>query len=177
MIKTILNTVIGNLNWVKISIIASVLLFIGGVIYSGYSYVDNLATENTELTDKNARLEESNRTLEQAIKDQQAAIDALNRDIQLMNEVQTQTLKDFAASRNRVSILENKLRDHELGFLASQKPALVENIINSATADIGRCFEIATGSPLTSSEINATLKSEINSECFDIANPNYQPND
>jgi hypothetical protein len=36
-------------------------------------------------------------------------------------------------------------------------------------------MEISMGAKLTEKEINATKKSEINSECSDIANPNYEP--
>ena len=38
-----------------------------------------------------------------------------------------------------------------------------------------RCVEIASGAPLTEKEKTATKKSEINSECPSIANPNYVP--
>ena len=57
-----------------------------------------------------------------------------------------------------------------------QKPNLVENIINNATDDVNRCFEILSGSPLTLEEIDATKQSEINASCPAIANPNYNPN-
>ena len=38
-----------------------------------------------------------------------------------------------------------------------------------------RCIEIASGAELTEAEKNATKKSEINTECPSIANPNYIP--
>jgi hypothetical protein len=36
-------------------------------------------------------------------------------------------------------------------------------------------MEISMGAPLTEDEKNATKKSEINPECWNIANPSYQP--
>ena len=51
---------------------------------------------------------------------------------------------------------------------------LVEKIINKGSDRATRCVEIAGGSPLTEKEINATKKSEINTECPSIANPNYE---
>ena len=36
-------------------------------------------------------------------------------------------------------------------------------------------LKLQCGSPLTEKEINATKKSEINTECPSIANPNYIP--
>ena len=40
---------------------------------------------------------------------------------------------------------------------------------------IHRRLEIASGAELTEAEKNATKKSEINTECPSIANPNYVP--
>ena len=68
-----------------------------------------------------------------------------------------------------------KYEEHEIGALAQAKPALVEKIVDNATQDVLRCFEIESGSPLTQEEINATRPSEINTSCPDIANPNYRP--
>ena len=50
----------------------------------------------------------------------------------------------------------------------------IEKIINKGSDRATRCVEIAGGSPLTEKEINATKKSEINTECPSIANPNYE---
>jgi hypothetical protein len=57
--------------------------------------------------------------------------------------------------------------------LAEAKPGLVENIVNKASDNAARCFEILTGAELTESERSATKKSEINPSCPDVANPNY----
>ena len=70
-------------------------------------------------------------------------------------------------------------------FLKNKIPVLLEKpisdninsakkIINSASERAQRCVEIASGAPLTEQEINATKKSEINTECPSIANPNYK---
>jgi hypothetical protein len=65
--------------------------------------------------------------------------------------------------------------NRDIGKLAIKKPGLVEPIINGASERAKRCVEIASGSPLTEAELNATKKSEINTECPSIANPNYIP--
>ena len=62
----------------------------------------------------------------------------------------------------------------DFGKLANEKPKLVEKLVNRGSVRAGRCIEIAGGSPLTEKEINATKKSEINTECPSIANPNYE---
>ena len=68
---------------------------------------------------------------------------------------------------------EAKVRD--IGKLAVERSRSVERVINNASDKAMRCVEIAMGSPLTEKEINATKRSEINSECPSIANPNYNP--
>ena len=59
--------------------------------------------------------------------------------------------------------------------LRLKKPGLTFEIINKGSTNANRCSEIAMGSPLTEKEKNATKKSENNSECPSIANPNYVP--
>ena len=64
-------------------------------------------------------------------------------------------------------------KNRDVGKLAIQRTESIERITNGASALATRCIEIASGSPLTEEEKNATKKSEINSECPSIANPNY----
>ena len=66
-------------------------------------------------------------------------------------------------------------KNRDVGKLAIAKTKSIERITNGASALATRCIEIASGSPLTEKEKNATKKSEINSECPSIANPNYVP--
>ena len=66
-------------------------------------------------------------------------------------------------------------KKRDIGKLAIERSKAIERIINSASDKAARCIEIASGSPLTEQEINATLKSQINTECPSIANPNYVP--
>jgi len=162
-------------NWRIIAVVV-VFLTIGGSIYAGYHYVSNLQTENIRLAAENSTLVSNMAQLENALESQQRTIDTLQEDIELQGRLLTQTRKDFQEARNSVSQLIERLAKHELGFLANERPGLVENIINNASDEILRCFEIISGSPLTQQEKNATLPSEINSECPEIANPNFRGN-
>ena len=63
----------------------------------------------------------------------------------------------------------------DIGKSSVKKPGRIKKIINKGTRDAYRCIAIASGAPLTESELNATKKSETNSQCSDIANPNYVP--
>src|SRR6056300_1287849 len=66
-------------------------------------------------------------------------------------------------------------KDRDIGKLAIDRTKVIERIINKGSDNATRCIEIASGSPLTESEKNATKKSEINPECPSIANPKYIP--
>ena len=71
--------------------------------------------------------------------------------------------------------LAKKLGRHELDILAENKPGLVVKIINRASQNELRCFELQTGSPHTEEELQANKRSQLNSECPTLANPNYTP--
>ena len=82
---------------------------------------------------------------------------------------------EFKALDQRFNKINGKGEVRDIGKLAEEKAKLVERVINKATNKAMRCVEIAMGSPLTEEERNATKKSEINTECPSLANPNYVP--
>ena len=80
--------------------------------------------------------------------------------------------------KEEIYSINNKLKisnffQNNPDFINSVK--LVEKLINKGSERATRCVEIAGGSPLTEKELLATKKSEINTECPSIANPNYEP--
>jgi hypothetical protein len=91
-------------------------------------------------------------------------------------EKQNKILKaEYAALDQKFNKINGKGEIRDMGKLATEKAKLIEKIINKGSANAKRCVEIAMGSPLTEKEKNATKKSQINSECPSIANPNYVP--
>ena len=115
--------------------------------------------------------------LESAISDQKTLIENQKKDFEAiltankeMNELIGKLKTDFADLDNRF----NK-KNRDVGLLAIERTKSIERITNAASVKANRCIEIASGSPLTEKEINATKKSEINTECPSIANPNYIP--
>mgnify|MGYP000636873426 CR=1 FL=1 len=114
-------------------------------------------------------------TAELAQRETEAALQKTQTDLVEVRRQFDEVSRKFAAAQGRVEALEDKLTEHELDFLAASKPGLVEKVIDNASNNVLRCLEIASGSPLTEDEINATKRSEINSECPDLANPNYRP--
>lgn len=112
---------------------------------------------------------------EQARQSAEATSQELQKNVEQIRTEYMKTQEQFSIASGRVATLEEKLSEHDLGFLAQSKPNLVEKIIDKASKDVLRCFEIQSGSPLTQEELNATKPSEINLSCTDLANPNYRP--
>ena len=161
----------GIFSTVKIVIILAILSGIGGA----YVYVKSLKADL-------AVSEANNMKLEQSVADQKAVIEQVQADFKKQQEISkklqetnltlAKELKDTEEKFNKVNA-SGKKRD--VGNLAIKKSKIIEKVINKGTANANRCFEIATGSPLTEKEKNATKKSQINPECPSIANPNYVP--
>ena len=130
-----------------------------------------------KLKADNAILKANQIKLESAVAEQQELITSQKKDFEeilnankKMNELVSVLKKDLDDLDKRF----NK-KNRDVGKLAIAKTKSIERITNGASALATRCIEIASGSPLTEKEKNATKKSEINSECPSIANPNYVP--
>ena len=149
--------------------IVMVALLITGIAGAGM-YVMKLRSDNAILKANQMKLEEAVSSQKELIanqkKDFQEILDANNK----MNELVSVLKKDLDDLDKRF----NK-KNRDVGKLAIAKTESIERITNGASALAMRCVEIASGSPLTEEEKNATKKSQINSECPCIANPNYVP--
>ena len=149
------------------------LFFIGIII----SAVIGAGAYVMKLQRDNAILKENAVKLESAVQEQRTLIENQKKDFQeilaannKMNELVNVLKKDLEDLDKRF----NK-KNRDVGKLAIAKTESIERITNGASALAIRCVEIASGSPLTEEEKNATKKSQINSECPSIANPNYVP--
>ena len=149
--------------------IVMVGLLITGIAGAGM-YVMKLRSDNAILKANQMKLEEAVSSQKELIanqkKDFQEILDANNK----MNELVSVLKKDLDDLDKRF----NK-KNRDVGKLAIAKTESIERITNGASALAMRCVEIASGSPLTEDEKNATKKSQINSECPSIANPSYIP--
>lgn len=137
----------------------------GGV---GYWYYNDTQERMAILNENNAKLEQAVETNEAALKAQREAFESMAIENERLQS-QFKEIKD----RNRV--LENRLSRHDIGNLGVSRPDSTEKVLNGVTKDTQRCFEIISGSPLTEKEVSATKPSEINTECWRIANPNFDP--
>ena len=154
--------------------IAMVLIMLAGA-GGGFMYVKTLKSDLATSEANNAKLLDSVSEQQAVIEQQQkdfTAILAANKALEERNKVLT---AEFKALDQRFNKINGKGEVRDIGKLAIERDKAVERIINSASAKAMRCVEIAMGAELTEAERNATKKSEINSECPSIANPNYVP--
>ena len=141
-------------------------LVMGGGGFGAYKWITKLQTDNQILQVNQSKLEGAVAASEAAVKRHAAdaaSIQAANADL----------VSQKAALEKDRNNLTKKLGRHELDILAAAKPGLGVKIINRASKNELRCFEIQSGSPLTHDELAARKKSEINGECPGIANPNF----
>ena len=97
--------------------------------------------------------------LEISVNTQRAATASLQQDISRMATTITQINAEFAQSRQQVKELETKFtqnsagKERDIGVLAAAKPALIEKVVNTATQDVLRCFELLTGDSAKPGEV------------------------
>tara|TARA_Y100001970_G_scaffold284437_1_gene401806 strand:+ start:1079 stop:1549 length:471 start_codon:yes stop_codon:yes gene_type:complete len=151
----------------SVRVIIMVVVFVG--ISGIFAYVMKLRSDNAILEANQIKLEQSIQSQKQVIERQKIDFNKILEANKKMNTLVNNLQKDIDALDKRFN---KGARD--FGKLAKEKPKLVEKLINRGSERAGRCIEIAGGSPLTEKELLATKKSEINTECPSIANPNYE---
>ena len=149
--------------------IAMVAILITGIAGAGM-YVMKWRSDN-------AILKANQLKLESAVADQKALIENQKKDFEDILDANNKMNALVTALKNDLDDLDKRFnkKNRDVGLLAIERTKSIERITNSASVKANRCIEIASGSPLTEKEINATKKSEINTECPSIANPNYIP--
>tara|TARA_X000000950_G_scaffold289547_1_gene415414 strand:+ start:13963 stop:14433 length:471 start_codon:yes stop_codon:yes gene_type:complete len=146
-----------------------VIALIGSLAGAGF-YVNKLRSDNAILKANQIKLESAVEDQKAVIQDQKISYEKIldaNKKLNITISTQKRELDDLNQRFNK--------NNRDIGKLAVDKTKIIEKIINKATDNAQRCFEILTGSPLTEKEKNATKKSEINPECPSVANPNYVP--
>ena len=94
-----------------------------------------------------------NRKLEGAIK-QQSANEALRSDMANMQKAFTTLSEEFEEARKQVEDVEKLFeqgtdgRDMSVGERAIENPEYIEEVLNTGTTELFRCFEKLTGAPL-----------------------------
>jgi len=156
---------------IKIAMIVIALVTAGG----GFLHYKTVKADLETAKANNLLLEASVEGQKAVIAQQEndfKSILAANATLQEQNKV---LAAEFSALDERFNKINAQGEVRDIGKLAVERSRSIERVINGATKKAMRCVEIAMGSPLTEKEENATKKSEINSECPSIANPNYIP--
>ena len=149
-------------------------LFFIGIIISALlgagAYVMKLQRDNVILKENAVKLESAISEQKQVIENQKKDFAEILEANKKINELVNNLKKDLDDLDKRFS-----KKDRDIGKLAIERTGAIERVINKGSDNATRCIEIASGSPLTEKEKNATKKSEINPECPSIANPSYIP--
>ena len=136
----------------------------------GVAYTYKLKADN-EMLKANAI------KMESAIDEQKTLIENQKKDFAEILEANKKINELFNNLKKDLDDLDKRFskKDRDIGKLAIERTGAIERVINKGSDNATRCIEIASGSPLTEKEKNATKKSEINPECPSLANPSYIP--
>ncbi len=139
----------------------------------GVAYVYKLKADNAVLKENAIKLEMAVTSQQEVIAQQKKDFDNILQANKELNALKLTLQNELKALDDKFNKTNASGKKRDIGNLAMAKSKVIQKIINRASQNAQRCVEIAMGSPLTEDEINATKKSQINSECPSIANPNY----
>ena len=147
----------------KVWIIIGILI----ALMSGaaYYYYSTTQSRISALIANNATLEANNLTITNANEQNIQTIADLQVSYQKVQEDFSRVQSEFQIVRLQNKELKERLGQHELDALAAAKSGLVERIINNASINSMRCFELMSGAPLNEKERKAKNDKEFNSEC------------
>jgi hypothetical protein len=148
-----------------IGVFLIIMLTVGGI---GYWYYNESQARIQLLTENNAKLTVGIALNEETINQLQTDYGMAQQELIKLND-------ENAAIRRRNNLLIDKFANNNLGFLAENKPELIERIINRGTANAFRCMELLSGAELTDKERNATNGTAFNPECPWLFDSNVQP--
>lgn len=146
-------------SWIFIGLLVSILC--GGVFYY---YTTTQETIRVLLTN-NATMKSDLINLNSANKQNVETIDELQREYMKIQEDFVQLESDFRDIQDQADTLNEKFAEHDLNKLAVERPKTIERVLNNATEETLRCFELMSGAPLTQKEREAENENQFNSEC------------
>jgi len=125
---------------IKLYAFLTIVLFIGGVVYSGYSYFQK---NQQELI----MLQKNITTYENAIKSTSEAMDRMRQETDRIQEINDQLNNKLKKAEEYKDELTKKLNEHNLTKLSTAKPGLIEKRVNDATTKIFKELEDITAVP------------------------------
>jgi ABC-type anion transport system duplicated permease subunit len=150
------------LTYVKLALVAGACTIIVGFIWHMSRLESKLeqAQQDLVILERNeVELKEALATQSETLKTKEleyVTIVKLSSDLRSIASTQAREVKEL---NDKLNVKANG-QSRDLGELARAKPAMVQGIVNRATDDVNRCFEVLTG---------ATVKEgEVNNECKDL---------
>ena len=148
---------------------AIAIMLITGIAGAGV-YVMKLRADNATLKANQIELEKGIEAQTKLIEQQKVDFEAIMESNKKLNTLVMTFKKDLDELDKRFN---KKKRD--FGKLAIDRTDAIERLMNKGSVNAKRCVELASGAEHTEAELKATRKSEINTECPSLANPNYVP--
>ena len=149
--------------YIKAIIFGIILSVIAGAWY----YVHNLEKELNTARDNLATSQQNEQKLESSLKIQRETLEQTRKEITETRGLATSLRTVNVRQANELNKLRNKFhiransQSRDLGAIARVKPGLIQKIVNKATANVNRCFEIASGNDIKEGERNDECKAII----------------
>lgn len=99
-----------------------------------------------------SNLEHDQKDMKQTIEQQNAVLEAHDKDLKLLDTIGQKIDAGFAKANNGLIALKNKLAAEKLRENATVAPSETEVHINKLNEDTNRCNEIVTGSPIVAED-------------------------
>lgn len=131
-------------NWKFIGIAAGVILLLL-FIWAAYAHYQGLLLKVDQLTIENAQVRMSTEIQATHLAQQKTALDQWKKaQDELVKNYHSLSIVAYDA-RRETSRLNDLFTKHNFSALATKKPGLIENRINSGTASLFKLFECETG--------------------------------
>ena len=111
--------------WIGLSII----LAIGGAVTYGYIEYRSMKSQLTTL-------EVENNSLSETVDRQNAMLNRMREDQERLNDLNNDLIGRSIQAETRAQQLQSLLAEHDLEFLASERPGLIERRINDGTQQV-----------------------------------------
>ena len=130
-----------------------------------YVYFNHTEKQKQILMSQIASLQASIQIYDEANKQNLETIDDLLRFSEENTKIYNDTISEYQVILSQKNELSQRLEDRDLNKIALAKPELMEKILNGASKNAIRCFELISGVPLTLKEKQAKTGQEFNAEC------------
>ena len=145
------------------TIVKYVVIFILGIAgLIGANHLMNLKADLAVAEANTKTLKDSMELQTQLINKQNQEIvqkDTINSELSKRNEELDKQVKDLDKKFN----VKANGNSRDFGSIAAAKPETVNKLVDKATINVNRCFELATGAKLKEGESNAECKDLVNS--------------